>query len=688
MSGIHDVMQFDADARDMCGKLSLQEKVDMITGNTNLEDLREAWRRTENFSYYPYTTSGNAAHGIPPVCFSDGPRGVVCGVGESTCFPVTSCRGASFDCRLEEEIGRAIAEEMHTHGANLFGGVCVNVPYHPGWGRAQDSYGEDPFEIGAMAAALITGVQENGVMACVKHLALNSMEFSRFSVNIECDKRAEREVFLPQFKDCLDAGAACFMTSFNKYLGEYCGESRYLIRDVLKGEWGFNGFVISEWFSGIRDTEKSLESGVDVEMPVPSHYGNELKAKIEAGSIPEALLDEAVIRVVRTLLAFRESSMKARGHLSKHGSVMMKRHAALAYRSACEGITMLKNENATLPFSISTLRKLAVIGSLGNSDNLGDHSSGRVFPAKKPTLIGALAELLPKVEIIYYHGGNIPHAQRVAAEADAVVFAVGSRFSDEGEYQTESTSPIFKHSSGGDRQSLNLREEDVELLQKTAPVNKNHCVVLYGGSSFLLGSWIHSVSAVLMAYYPGQEGSRALADILFGSVNPSGKLPFVLPANESQLPEIRWITDRQRYGYYHGYTALDKKKQRPLYPFGFGLSYTKFVVSKAKFHADHLKVSAACTVQNIGELAGDEVIQFYIGFLNSKIDRPCKLLRGFQRVSLHAGEEKRVEIHCPIERIKYYNETTGRFELEHIVYECFIGTSSDEANLLRGEVIL
>lgn len=260
-------LQFTEKAQQIVDRMTLEEKVYLMSGNLSLQDMMaDAMGEASHYNAKPYPAGGNEKEGVAPMLFCDGPRGVVCGTGESTCFPVTMCRGASFDAELEEEIGHAIGREVRGHGGNLFAGVCINLPYNPGWGRSQEVYGEDSFALGHMGAALVRGVQDEDVMACVKHYAFNSMEISRFKVSVDCERRTEREVYLPHFKECVDAGAASIMSSYNLYKGIHCGHSDYLLRKVLKEEWDFDGFVMSDFIWGVKDTAEAGNGGQDMEM--------------------------------------------------------------------------------------------------------------------------------------------------------------------------------------------------------------------------------------------------------------------------------------------------------------------------------------------------------------------------------------------------------------------------------------
>ena len=273
----------------------------------------------------------------------------------------------------------------------------------------------------------------------------------------------------------------------------------------------------------------------------------------------------------------------------------------------------------------------------------------------------------------------------MASSVDAVLFVVGYNHSDEGEFVSAEQMEGEMAEMGGDRiHSLGLHAEEIKLVKEVGPVNTNSAAVLIGGNMIMIDEWKDSVSAILMAYYPGMEGGTAIARILFGDVNPSGKLPFVIPHKESDLPQVEWDSTSQWYDYYHGYAKLEKEGVEPSVPYGFGLSYTTFQVENASFGVSDGKVMAKCSVTNTGAVSGDEVIQLYIGFKNSRIDRPVKLLRGFTRVSLKPGEKKEVNISCSLDKLRWYNPETSSWELESMQYEAYIGTSSANADLLSG----
>lgn len=682
-------MSFTEEASKILDSLTLKQKIDLMSANFYMNALGamlESMNAEDgHYNVIPYPAGGIEGV-IPPMNFCDGPRGVVCGVRQSTCFPVSMARGATFDPALEEEIGHAIGKEVRAFGGNLFAGVCINLPYNPGWGRSQETYGEESFAIGQMGAALVRGVQNEDVMACVKHYAFNQMENARFKVSVYADKRTEREVFLSHFKDCVDAGAASIMSSYNLYNQVQCGHHKYLLRTVLKDEWDFDGFVMSDFIYGVKDTVEAANGGQDMEMCITHYFGDNLLKAVEDGFVSEDRINDAALRIIRTILAFD------RGHKEYDMSVVgCDAHISLAKRAAEESITLIKNENV-LPFDKTSVKKLAVLGKLADYEDIGDHGSSCVYPRYVVTPLQGIAKIAPDVQVIYEDGSDLNAAKKAAAEADAILFVVGYNFDDEGEFISGDSFGSMSgaaQSVGGDRKpGLGLHQDEIDLILAVGPVNKKSAVVMIGGNTITMNEWQDSVGAALMAYYPGQEGGTAIAEILFGDVNPSGKLPYVVPVDEKDLPQVDWEATEQYYGYYHGYTKLEKEGVAPLYPYGHGLSYTSFAVSDAAFFADQEAVCATCKVKNTGAVAGTEVVQMYVGFENSKLDRPVKILRGFARVDLQPGEEKKVSILCPVEKLAYYNAYTRKMEVEHMEYQMYIGTSSDNRELLKGSVTI
>ncbi|MHA2280309.1 MAG: beta-glucosidase [Promethearchaeota archaeon] len=668
---IHEIDEYAEKALE---EMTLAEKTYMMTGHNFYKNVAA----DRKFGARAYPGGGMERLNIPPFLFTDGPRGVI--ITGSTCFPVSMARGASWDVKLEEEVGDVIGKEVRAHGGNLFGGVCINLLRHPSWGRAQETYGEDPFHLGQFGSALVRGVQKHNVMATVKHYAANSIEYTRFKVNILMDERTLREVYLPHFKHCIYEGCATVMTAYNKFRGEFCSHNKYLVRDILKKEWVFEGFVHSDWFRGVKRTLGGIQGGLDVEMPRPKYYGNGLIRKVENKQIPMDLIDDSVRRIIRTVLKFttREDPQKYESNL-----IACKEHIDLARKVAEKSMVLLKNESNLLPLNLERTKTLAIIGPLADLKNTGDHGSSNVDQSNIVTpLQGFKNQIGNKVKLLYHKGKGLESAKDIAKSADAVVIAVGYTYKDEGEY----FDIVLR--GGGDRINLGLKSNEVKLIKSISKVNQNCIVVLIGGSAIIMEEWKDNVPAILMAWYSGMEGGNALADIIFGRVNPSGKLPFSIPADPADLPYFNKDADEIEYGYYHGYSLLDKKNIQPTFPFGFGLSYTEFKYDNLNINLSDDSIIATIDVTNIGDMKGEEVIQLYVGFNNSKIDRPKKLLRGFKKVEILPKATKKVSIEVEINKLAYFNPETEKWEVERMRYQIFIGPSSNEKTLLSTEITI
>jgi beta-glucosidase len=667
-------------ARQIVGQMSLEEKVGLMSGDYGMAQVFIDMLIFGHYNRVPAVAGGNRRLNVPALKFCDGPRGVVS--GHSTCFPVAMARGASFDVELEERVGEVIGKEVRAQGGNYYGGVCVNLLRHPAGGRAQETFGEDPFHVGQMGAAVARGVQKHNAIACVKHYAVNNQENTRFKVDVTCDERTLREVYLPHFKDVVDAGAGSVMSSYNKFRGEHLGHNGYMLKKVLKEEWGFYGFVVSDFIWGIRDTVKAATAGLDIEMCNTAHYGRKLVRAVRGGQVPEAAVDEAALRIVRTLLMFAEAPDPLPAY--PKSLIASQEHTDLALEVAEKSMVLLKNEGPILPFDKTSVRKVALIGKLGDIANIGDHGSSRVHPPYVVTPLAGLKKLLGDAQVSYSDGQDLDQVRKMAAEADAVIVVAGYTHEDEGEY-TALGPWVF----GGDRRDLRLHESDVALIQSIAPLNKNTVVVLIGGSAIMVEEWKAAVPAILHAFYPGMEGGTAISRVLFGDANPSGKLPFTIPADLGHLPEFDREAEQVEYGLYHGYTRLEKEGHQPTFAFGFGLSYTTFELANPCFAAvGGDQIVASVDVKNTGKVPGDEVVQFYVGFEASAVDRPKKLLRGFRKVRLKPGETKEVTITCPVARLRWYNPETGTWELEAMEYQVYIGTSSRAEDLLSGALSL
>ncbi len=667
--------QIDQKARELVDQMSVKEKVEMMTPVLSMPKmLAEMISDGMRYNQEAYQAGGNERLGIPSMRFFDGPRGMVS--GESTCFPVAMARAATFDRDLEYRVGEAIGKEIRANQGNYFGGVCINLLRHPAGGRAQEAYGEDSYLLGQMGSSLMKGVQNHNVMACIKHYALNNQENTRFKINVEADERVLREVYLAHFKECIDQGAASVMGAYNLFRGNQCCESPHLLTTVLREDWNFKGFTISDFLWGIHHTDLAANAGMDIEMPAIQDYGKKLLKAVEAGDVTESVIDESAFRVVRTILKF-ESAPDPMNEYPEE-LIGSSDHIALAQEAAEKSMVLMQNNGGVLPLDPAKMKDVLVVGRLAVTENIGDHGSSRVIPKYVITpMQGLQTQYGRDITFTFEPGEDIERTKELARQADAVIFVVGYDHGDEGEYIDMGGNEI-----GGDRKSIRLHENESHLLQEVGPENENSVAVLIGGSAIIVEEWKDRINGIIHAFYPGMEGGTAIARTIFGDVNPGGKLPFTVAADESHYPEFDRLALETSYDRFHGYIKLDHDGNKAAFPFGFGLSYTTFTHDSAvvQVFEDHVDVSV--NVCNTGKLAGDQVMQLYIGFDNSAVEREHKLLKGFQSLALEPGETRRVTLTCPFEKIRWYNPDSNKWELEHMEYQAYIGSSSDTEDLI------
>lgn len=650
-------------------EMTVKEKIRMLQGHAMGVTIKNFLTKGRFYNGEAYPAGGCKRLGIPPVMFTDGPRGIV--MKKCTCFPVSMLRGAAFDDELEYRIGEVFAKEASALNANLFAGVCINLLRNPMWGRAQETYGEDPYLLGRMGAALTKAMQDNGIIACPKHYALNSIEDLRFSANATADKRTLHEVYLPHFKKCIDAGAMSVMGAYNKVNGTYACENKELLTDILRDQWGFDGFALSDFFYGIYDGVKSLKAGMDMEMPYIFRYAT-LGYSLKKGDITEKDIDTAAARILRALISTLPKHKK-----HPESVILSKEHIALARETATKGIVLLKNEGKTLP--VTADKKIAVVGRYANKRNTGDHGSSNVFSPYAITPYEGLCNRFGTENVSFYNGCNVSDAIKASADCDYILVCVGSDWLQEGEFLVNLGNIKKKpKGSGGDRADLHIPEEDVQLIKGLSKLGKKLVVNIMGGSAYIIKDWIDCADAVLMSFYGGLEGGNALADILSGDVTPAGKLPFTVAENAEDYPDFLHLGAKNKdieYGYYHGYTLFDKEGKEPHFPFGFGLSYTEFEFGDISLLKEDKKITVNLKLKNKGNFDGDEILQLYIGSENTAVDRPVKLLKGFKRVTVSKGESVVTEVSADIEDIKFYNPATSEWELD-AAYTVYIGTDS------------
>jgi beta-glucosidase len=677
----------DEAARALLERMNEAEKLGLLDGDEPF------WPGMPNmmgkgYNLEPIVAGAVPRLGVPGIRFSDGPRGAV--IGRSTAFPVPMARGATWDPDLEERVGAAIGAEIRSQGGNLFGGVCVNLLRHPAWGRAQETYGEEPALLGAMGAALARGVQRH-VMACVKHYACNSMENARFTVDVRIDEATLHEIYLPHFRAIVEAGVASVMSAYNSVNGQWCGQNRVLLTDILRDEWGFDGFVMSDFIWGVRDPVGSVAAGLDLEMPFAQQRATALPVALDAGTVSWADIDRAAHRILRTQVAFAAGLDTPPPWPDV---VVCAEHRALARQVAARAMVLLRNEpvdgRPVLPLPAPELTRLAVVGRLADVPNTGDHGSSDVRAPSVVTPLAGLRDALPGVEVWQAGVSEV-------ATADAAVVVVGYTAEDEGEYvgsfdpslatlypPTEDPHALSELARvwdagpqliGGDRDSLRLHPADVALIHEVSAANPRTVVVVMAGAAVAMEEWRHDVPAILMAWYPGMEGGAALADVLLGTSEPGGRLPFAVPRDEADLPPFDTNATTVTYDRWHGQRRLDRDGKAAAYPLGFGLSYTSFtladvsvVVAGDGSVGDALQVTA--TVENTGGRQGGHVVQVYAS-------RPVgeRFLAGFARVDCPPGERVPVRIEVPLQRLAT-RRGPGRWEVPAGEYRIDVGASA------------
>lgn len=639
------------------GEATLSEKIGMMSGKGFFAAYAEdkgVWGAR------PYRAgSGIERLGVEPLFFTDGPRGVA--RGQSTCFPCTMARGASFDVDLEMRIGEVMGIEARAQGCTLSGAVCINLLRHPAWGRAQETYGEDPHHLGAMGAALGLGIQAHGVIATVKHFALNSMENARFTVDILIDERALHEVYLPHFKACIDAGVASVMSAYNKVNGEYCGQNRVLLTDILRGEWGFTGFVHSDWVMGVYKPYGAA-AGLDIENPEPLIWGDKLAKAVEDGSVEPHVIDTACRRILTTQLDFAERELPLADY--SIDLVASEAHRALALEAAEKSAVLLENDGA-LPLDRSKIARLAVLGKLAALENTGDNGSSRVRAAGIVTALAGLQNALGADNVVTGDEDDLATAQAAARSADAVVVVVGYTAEHEGEFipgdialgqagseanlppevvAARKTAPRRPNAIGGDRVDLGLPPGQAALIEAAAASGKPVIVVIVAGSAVIVEAWRTHANAILQTFYSGVEGGTALARLLFGDVSPSGRLPFTVAKARDDYPFFDLNATAITYDLWHGYARFERQGIEPRYPFGHGLSYTDFGCRALTARVAGDRIAASVAVTNHGAHASETPVLLFVSPPGKAAERWPRALKAFARVALQPGETKIVRM--------------------------------------------
>ncbi len=653
----------------------------LLDGDT---PILQGIRQPGGFAAAPFPAGRVDRLGIPGIRFTDGPRGVV--LGASTSFPVPIARAASWDPDLERAIGDAIGAEARAQGADLFAGICVNLTYAPGWGRSQESYGEDPLLLGTMGAALAQGAGP-WTMTCVKHFACNSMEERRFQVDVTVAEDVLREVYLPHFRAVTEAGVDAVMSSYNSVNGTWAGQNRHLLTDILREDWGFAGFVMTDFVWGLRDPVASVTAGQDLEMPFRQQRAAALPSALADGRITRTDLERCAARLLAVQIRF---ALRARPD-PPPGVVACAEHRKLARQAARRGAVLLRNSDSALPLDANTIQRLAVLGPLADEPNQGDVGSSRVSPPETVSILAGLRDRL---------GDRVAHAETADAArgADAAVVVVGLSSRDEGEalvgVDAESVRlfggiarfrPVAaalsallrlgarRQNWGGDRRDLRLHAADVALIRAVAAVNPRTVVVVIGGGAVVVDPWDASVAAVLLAWYPGMEGGHAVADVLLGDAEPGGRLPMAIPHRAADLPVLDWDATAVEYGRWWGQRKLDHDGVAPAYPLGFGLGYTTFTIDGLTAGpVDGERFGAAAAVTNTGRRPGRHVVQIY-AVRPADTGRTVRHLVGFASVAIDPGQTRTVAVACSTRPLQRWDGTRlvldpGRVTLEAGAY--------------------
>lgn len=644
----------------LLSQMTLEEKVDQMAGTTPIQG---------EYGIELWNVPGVPRLGVPPFKASDGPRGV--GVGEGrTVFPVAMARGASWDPELERLVGETMGRELAAVGGNILLAPAMNNLRHPSWGRSQETYGEDVHHLSEMAVAAVRGIQEH-VLANPKHYAANSIEDTRFQVNVTLDERTLREIYLPHFRAAVIEGeAASMMSAYNSVNGQFCGENEVLLRRILKEEWGFDGFVLSDFTFGTHPD--SAVNGLDLEMPLANVF-RDLVDQVNDGDIPESVVDDAVRRMLRKKLEF---GLDVPSEVDE-SVVESEEHLAVAQRAAAEGAVLLANRAGALPLDATALERIAVVGTLADEPNIGDTGSSSVRPSFVVTPLQGLVEALgDDVAVDYLDTDVLEEADLDVLEAaDAVVVVTGLTAEDEGEGVI----------GAGDRVDLALPAPRPQLIREAAAANDLVIVVLEGGGAITMGDWLPDVDALLMVWYPGQMGGHAIADLLLGDIAPSGKLPITFPTSLDQLPPFDNESTEVVYDYFHGYRYVDRNGDTPEFPVGFGLSYTSFELGELgasqTVAGPSDEVTFSVEVTNTGDRAGAEVVQLYVSYPGSAVERTERELKGFTKVILEPGETQTAEITLSTQDLAYYDVDASDWVVEALDYEVHVGTSSRDLPL-------
>ena len=648
-------------------QMSLEEKALMMSGKNTWE--------TVDFEKY----------GIPSMMMSDGPHGLrrQAGAGDhlglngslpATCFPTAATIANSWDEKLGEEIGEALAEEAVTMDVNVILGPGLNIKRSPLCGRNFEYFSEDPYHAGKMAAAYVKGIQSKGISACPKHFAANSQELRRMASDSVVDERTFREIYTTGFEIAIKEGKAkSIMSSYNEINGVYANENRHMLQEILVDEWGFDGYVVSDW-GGSNDHALGVMNGSHLEMPGTGKSGmRDIVHAVKEGTLPEEVLDQRLDELLNVIFATHQATVDGKGK-----QFDVEGHHALARKAAEESVVLLKNKDDILPLKPGT--KVAVIGDFAKTPRYQGAGSSLVNPTKQPEAILDVINESGLVMTAYEQGyirNRKPNATlaksavEAAKNADVVLVFAGL---DE-----------ISESEGLDRTHMHMPQAQNELIYEITAVNSNVVVVLSAGSSIEI-PWFDYVKGIVHGYLGGQAGASAMMNVLTGKACPSGKLNETYPLHYEDTPAFHYYPSKERsseyrealYVGYRYYTTVGKKVR---FPFGYGLSYTKFAYKNLRVEKD----GVTFTIENTGSVTGAEVAQLYVGKQSETIFRPVRELKGFARVTVAPGEEKEVHILFDDKTFRFYDTRTNTWEVESGTYQIMIGSDA-ETMVLEGSL--
>lgn len=705
---LDDSKPIEERVEDALSRMTVEEKVSMTHAQSK------------------FSSPGVARLGIPEFWMTDGPHGIrpevlwdewdQAGWTNDSCvaFPALTCLAATWDPTVSMLYGKSIGEEARYRNKTVLLGPGVNIYRTPLNGRNFEYMGEDPYLAGRMVVPYIQGVQKNGVAACVKHYALNNQEVNRHTTNVIVDDRTLYEIYLPAFKAAVQEGNTwAIMGSYNLYKDQHVCHNQYLLNDILKGEWGFDGVVVSDW-GGVHDTDQAITNGLDMEFGswtnglsngTSNAYDNYYLAqpyleRIKSGKVGTKELDDKVRRILR--LAFRTTMDRNR----PYGTMRSPEHYEAARKIGEAGIVLLQNNNDLLPIDLDKTKKIAVIGENAvKMMTVGGGSSSLKVQREISPLDGIRNRVGNKAEVVYARGyvGDasgeyngvvsgqnlkddrtpeelIAEAVRVAGEADYVIFIGGLNKS------------AHQDCEDSDRAGLGLPYDQDKVITELVKANKNLIVINISGNAVAM-PWVKEVPAILQAWFLGSEAGTAIAAVLTGDVNPSGKLPFTFPAKLEDVPAHQLgeypgnekvgniVNEKYNEGIFVGYRWTDKqKKVKPLFPFGYGLSYTTFeygkpVADKKTMSADDT-ITFTVSVKNTGTREGQEVVQLYISDKKSSLPRPVKELKGFDKVKLAPGEEKNISFTITKDALSFFDDTKHEWVAEPGKFEAVIAASA------------